>query len=254
MAPPTFPPSSYGFLDSGHRELTRVPNKNTKGRRVRPRKGKRNPSQKRSGGLIASNQQVARQLSGSWNKIHNFFIADGTLRTILSDGISDSIYNYTFQLGDCDIYLELAKSFQFYKIMEVSVVYEPIITQVVTFASEGANTFVPPNIVYSFRPYSTVPVSYADTVQRGDAVITSSMRQWRTSIRPVPLVRAFDSLTSDGFLNMGPQWITTTKTDVPHYGLSIAMQPSGGLGGTPDFGGRLTFYYQIQFRNPVVAP
>jgi len=180
------------------------------------------------------------------------FVADGTNRTIISDGISDSIYNFTFQVTDCDLLASVSSSFQFFKILEVSVVYEPIVTQVVAFSGEGAPTFIPPNIAYTFRPYSNVPLSYAETVQRGDTAIVSSMRQWRTSFKPVPLVRAFDSLTADGFINMGPQWITSARLDVPHYGFSVAMQPTGGLGATPEFGGRLTFYYRVVFKNPVV--
>jgi hypothetical protein len=233
--------------------LRPIPSRN---RRVPRRngKGKRSPRKTQRARIVESSRQVARQLTSSWDRPHELFVADGTNRTIVSDGVSDSIYNYTFALGAVDVIADIAQNFQFYKILEVSVVYEPIVTQVVAFSGEGAPTFIPPNIAYSFAPYSTVPSSYAGTVQRGDSAIVSSMREWRTSFKPVPLIRAFDSLTVDGFVNMGPQWITTERNDVPHYGFFIAMQPTGGLGATPEFGGRLTFYYRVVLKNPIARP
>jgi hypothetical protein len=178
-------------------------------------------------------------------------VIDPTKRSIAGDGLSDTVQNLQFSLDAVPFFTQLASNYQYYRFGRVEVVYKPFVTGVMAFAGDGASTFVTPDVSFCSNTSSIALASYAQVQQRADATVCSSTEFWRHSFLPVPLVRAFDSLTSDGFLNLGQQWIETNRQDVPHYGMSIAIEPSDTAAPAPTFGGRLEVYIHMQFRNPL---
>jgi hypothetical protein len=187
----------------------------------------------------------------NWNRIHQFTALDPAYRTVESDGLIDTLNNYIFTVVDVPFMLDISQKFQYYRLDRVDIKYQPFITQVVTFAGEGADTFTLPNVASTFDPYSSTLASFSALIQRGDASVRTATTGWSRSIRPVPLIRAFDTPLVDGFVNLGPQWITRDRPDVPHYGFWIAIEPSVAAGPSPKFGGRLTFSFTYSFKNPV---
>jgi len=184
-------------------------------------------------------------------KPYNYVVIDPTKRNITGDGLSDVVQNLQFSLDAVPFFTQLSGNYQYYRFQRVEVVYKPYITSVVAFGGEGASTFVTPDVAFCTNTSSIPLSSYAQVQQRADATVCSSTEFWRHSFLPVPLVRAFDSLTSDGFLNLGQQWIETNRTDVPHYGMSLAIEPSDTASAAPSFGGRLEVYIYMQFKCPL---
>lgn len=185
-----------------------------------------------------------------WNKPYNFVVVDPTKRALAGDPIADTVQNLLFTLDAVPFFTQLASVFQYYRFGTVEVVYKPLITEVVAFSGDGATTFTTPDVCFCTNTSSIALASYAQVQQRADATICSSTEFWRHSFTPVPLIRAFDSLTSDGFMNLGPQWIETNRQDVPHYGMALAIEPSNALGPAPTFGGRIETYIFMQFKCP----
>jgi len=62
-------------------------------------------------------------------------------------------------------------------------------------------------------------------------------------------LRGYDSVLTDGFLDLGLQWLSTAQLDVPHYGLVVGIELSVSAG--PAFGGAPEVYYSLQFKNPL---
>jgi len=186
----------------------------------------------------------------AFERIHEFIVQDPTVRAAASDPVAGTVNSYAFGMSTIPFLQQLCGVFEYYKLVGVDVVYKPFVTQVNTpYDATLAPTFVVPDLAYAWTKYSNVPTSYSLINQRGSAVIKSTMERWTSSFRPVPLMRGYQDLVSDGFLNLGPQWISTDQQDVPHYGLLLAMEPSVGV--TPvEFGGRITFHYRVQFKNP----
>jgi len=195
---------------------------------------------------------LLRGLQASYQKKpYNYVVIDPTKRSILGDGLSDTVQNLQFTLDAVPFFTQLASNYQYYRFGRVEVVYKPLITDVVAFGGLGVSTFVTPDVCFCTNTSSIGLASYAQVQQRADATVCSTTEFWRHSFLPVPLVRAFDSLTSDGFLNLGQQWIETNRQDVPHYGMSLAIEPSVTASPAPTFGGRLEVYIHMQFRNPL---
>jgi hypothetical protein len=190
-------------------------------------------------------------MTTNWKRIHQFTAIDPAYRTVQSDPITDTLNNYIFTVVDVPYLLDMSQKFEYYRLERVDVKYQPFINQVMTFSGEGANTFTLPNLASTFDPYSSTIASFSALVQRGDARVSTATTPWSRSIRPVPLLRAFDTALVDGFVDLGPQWITRDRPDVPHYGFWIALEPSVAAGPTPSFGGRITFHLTYSFRNPV---
>lgn len=183
---------------------------------------------------------------------YRFCLLDSTPRIIQGDGLSDITQNLLFTLDAIPYYIAMSRLFQYYKFGQIDVVYRPLITEVVALQSNNAvNAFTVPDLVYCNNFYSASFSTYAAIQQRGDAQVVSSLEPWIHSLTPVPLMRSFGTTLADGFTNEGPQWISTANPGVPHYGLSIAIEPSLSGGATPTFGGRLEVYVNMYFKNPV---
>jgi hypothetical protein len=184
-----------------------------------------------------------------WKEPKVFIMLDPTIRAVRSDPVADTVADYTFAMNAIPYFQAMANYYEQYKITSVTAVYKPYVTEVVTFSGEGADTFTLPDLVYSYKPFSE-SLTYDQIVQRADSNILSTTEKWTTKFRPIPLMRGFDSLLSDAFLDLGPQWISTADGSTPHYGFTVGIQNSSAVGATPSFGGRISFYYEIEFRYP----
>lgn len=176
------------------------------------------------------------------------------LTKLVESASGTSAYNFSFDLTKCTYLADTALLYEYYKITSIQVVYQPRITEVqARHDSVATSTFVTPDMAVTVNPYSTVYSSYSSIALRGNARVVSPLFQWTLTFVPNPLVRAFDNAVNDGFLNMGPQWITTDRPDVPHYGLTVGIESNAILPPTPRFGGKLTFYYTVKFKNPRIS-
>jgi len=189
-------------------------------------------------------------MRAAFSRTHEFIAQDSLVRTVASDPVASTVASYSFQISDVPFLVGMAALFEYFKIIQVDVVYKPFVTQVNTPSDAVASpSFIVPDMVYSWDPYSNVPTNYDLVAGRGSAVIKSTLERWSSSFRPTGLIRGYKSLTGDAFLNLGPQWISTDQPDTPHYGLLIGIEPSVGVNPV-EFGGRVTFHYRVQFKNP----
>lgn len=178
-------------------------------------------------------------------------MADPATRLLESEGTLPSMYTFTFSIDQVPYFKYMAQLFEYYKITRIQAVYKPRITNVTAAHSSVVDsTFVIPDMIYSYNPYSTSYTNLTALIERGDSYVVSPLEKWNFSFSPVPLVRGFDNLVNDAFLNMGPQWITTERSDTPHHGLVVGIETNAILPPTPSFGGRLFFYYSVSFKNP----
>jgi len=186
-----------------------------------------------------------------YQRPNRFTVLDPTIRAVRSDPIAEVVADYTFQLDTVPYLAGLAGYFEQYRIVRIDAVYKPIISEV--SAIEGvaiASDFTPPDLAFSYKPYSAVPSTYMQVAQRGDAMIVSTMERWSTSFKPVPLFRVFESLVGDAFADIGVEWLSTVDVTAPFYGFTIAVEPSASVPPSPTFGGRVSFYYTVEFRYP----
>lgn len=225
-------------------------NKRKQGKKKLAARGGRNESIETGSRLIG--RPIALKL---WNQSYTFVQVDPQTRQCVSDPLADSVYNFSFTLDQIPYFRRQAELFEYYRLRTVMVVYKPLISEVIATHSSVANsTFVAPDIAYGVNQYSNIYTSFSDFIQRGDAAVKTCMERWVCSFEPTPLLRAFDNLAVDGFVNQGPQWITTSRPDVPHYGFGLAIEPNSIIPPTPSFGGRLAFYFKVDFKHPRLAP
>lgn len=197
---------------------------------------------------------TARLMTSNWSRVHQFTAIDDTYRTVESDPVVATLNSYIFRAVDVPYLADITNRFEYYRIERIDVKYQPFVTQVVAFNGEAPGAdFILPNVASTFVPYSSTFSTFNSIIQRGDARVATATTAWKQTIRPVPLMRAFDTALADGFINLGPQWITRDRPDVPHYGYWIAIEPTVA-GASPTFGGRITFHYTISFKNPVGLP
>jgi len=178
-------------------------------------------------------------------------ILDPRVRVVESDGISESAYNFAFAISNVPYLVLQAQLYEYFRIDNIHVIYKPKITEIqAPHSSVLDSTFVVPDLAYSFAPYSTTYSSFGHIAQRGDAVVRTTLERWIAGFRPIPLLRGFDNTINDAFMNLGPQWITTDRTDTPHFGFVLGIESSALAGPGPTFGGRLSFRYTVSFKNP----
>ena len=195
-------------------------------------------------------------LMSSWDKVRTYTLLDPVERTVQSDPIVSIVNAWNFSYTAFDLMQSLVNLHEEYRIDRITAVYKPLISEVIALDGQSlASTFVVPDLVYSFHPYSSIPPDYLTAAQRGNAKLVSSMERWACTFTPVPLLRGYESVTSDGFLNLGTQWIATAGGAVPHYGFYIVLQSNSDAGApSPSFGGRVSFYYTISVRRPTLQP
>jgi hypothetical protein len=217
----------------------------------RKRGGRRRGAQVAPGNESASAIRIPGKLA-SYNRAHRFVMLDPTPRSIRSDPIADVTLGYPFAIGDNLWFLEMCDLFQEFRIVRVTILYKPLITEVnAQHSSVVASEFQVPDIVYAFHPFSDFPTSFATIKENGAAVVQSSLERFQVAIKPRPLVRVFNTGINDAFMDLGMEWLNTSDPATPHYGFIISIQPSLALGPpTPTFGGRLEFYYTVDFRYP----
>jgi len=185
-----------------------------------------------------------------WTRPYEFVKMSPGATSFVSNPLSDQIGNFVFRFSVLLDAAALSSQFQFYRIQRVSLVYKPLITEVNYPSTEvKASEVVVPNVFVSDNHYSSTYSTCDQLKSRGDVRVVSSIQAWSHSVTPNPLLRGYDSVVSDGFINMGPQWLSTSQTDVPHYGIVIGIEPTSTT--AAEFGGALEVYYHLRFRNPI---
>jgi len=211
---------------------------------------------KRSRRYVRSQNRVGRGFSfmqsqrlSLWNNPYCFIKQVPGLQTFVTNAVSGNVANYSFFVSQVPELVALGSYFQFYRIDMVELLYRPLISVVEVKSSDAAvSTLTPPNVFVSDNHYSAALVNYNQLKSRGDARTIASIKSWNHAVIPNPLIRAYDSIVTDGFLNLGPQWLSTAQLDVPHYGIALGIEPSVGPG--PEFGGNLEVIFKVSFLNP----
>lgn len=156
-------------------------------------------------------------------------------------------YAYSFSLNAVPGNSEFLALFDEYRIMQIQVNWFPL---PITFSS-GTSPSIGSNYsaISAIDPNDAAPNSYAQLVEYGTSQQFMTNQGHRRVLSPKSLSASYLTSTSVGSAPVYGKWISTTSSDVDHFGFKLAIAGSGLS--TPAVIGQLTFRYVLQFRSTI---
>jgi len=184
----------------------------------------------------------------SRNKVYTFYRSNQRSTATVVTGVDTSIA-MTFSLADLSSSSEFAALFDEYRIIQLRVFLEPVIT------AAGGNTYnnLPP-IYTCIDPDDGIAPANLDTVLQFDTCqvdpVGGTGRIIERCFMPKFSMSAYSGAFTS-FTNVSPYttWIDTASLSVQHYGLKVYW-PNWAFAGTVTVQLRATVGYVIQCRKP----
>lgn len=150
---------------------------------------------------------------------------------------------FAFSLNLLPGYTELTTAWDFYRITQVDILYEPASRAGSTAATGTAGA---PHVFVRVNFDNSNSASYAQIQEYNNTRVYSLMQRWEHSFVPKLSPAAYNGVTTTGYtIAQGNPWVATANPDVVYYGLQyVTSQVTTGT----QFGGTLFYRVHVEVK------
>lgn len=188
------------------------------------RRGRRNLNRRARGGYGRIPKSI--QLKS------HIFSFNQSLGTIENNTVGFQSGALTFTLGQITDNSHVTGLFDQYRIRKVIITFIPRATEMaVSQPSTGSGTItkIPLFITAKDMDGTSAPTSILTLREHSQNQETASTKQHKWAFKPAVLGEIYRSGVSTNYSTKYDQWLDTSTTDIPHYGLNYFMEAGGSL-------------------------